>query len=81
MNHSYPVHCVVHALQSLKPLGHQQIRELLVDRLHLLRDLEDPLFIRVRRVIVGGRAGTKVRGIFSRFSIDDSKKVESSLGV
>lgn len=54
MNHrSYPVHGVVHALQRLKPLGHQEIRELFVNGLHFLRDLQYPLFVGIRRVVVG----------------------------
>lgn len=55
----YPVHRVVDALQRLQPLGHQQVRELLVNRLHFLRHLQDPLFVRIRSVVVSRRAETE----------------------
>lgn len=62
MNHrTYPVHGIVHALQRLKPLGHQQIRELFVNWLHLLRHLQYPLLVGIRRVVVG-RGATKQAG-------------------
>lgn len=59
MNHrTYPVHGIVHALQRLKPLGHQEIRELFVNGLHFLRDLQYPLLVGIRRVVVGRGART-----------------------
>lgn len=63
MNHrTYPVHGIVHALQRLKPLGHQQIRELFVNWLHLLRHLQYPLLVGIRRVVVGRRATEQTEG-------------------
>lgn len=63
MNHrTYPVHGIVHALQRLKPLGHQQIRELFVNWLHLLRHLQYPLLVGIRRVVVGRRATEQAGG-------------------
>ena len=53
---AYPVHGHVHALQGLQPLGHEQVGELAVDGLHLPRHLQDPLLVRVGRVVVGRRA-------------------------
>jgi hypothetical protein len=43
----------VHRLEGLEAFGHQEVGELLVDRLHLLRHLENPLFVRVGGVVVG----------------------------
>lgn len=62
MNHrTYPVHGIVHALQRLKPLGHQEIRELFVNGLHFLRDLQYPLLVGIRRVVVGRGATEQAR--------------------
>lgn len=62
MNHrTYPVHGIVHALQRLKPLGHQEIRELFVNGLHFLRDLQYPLLVGIRRVVVGRGAMEQAR--------------------
>lgn len=62
MNHrTYPVHGIVHALQRLKPLGHQEIRKLFVNGLHFLRDLQYPLLVGIRRVVVGRGAMEQAR--------------------
>lgn len=62
MNHrTYPVHGIVHALQRLKPLGHQEIRELFVNGLHFLRDLQYPLLVGIRCVVVGRGAMEQAR--------------------
>lgn len=52
----------VHALQRLQPLSHEQVRELAVDGSHLSRHLEDPLLVRVGRVVVGRRAAAEGAG-------------------
>lgn len=80
MNHrTYPVHGVVHTLQRLKPLGHQEIRELFVNGLHFLRDLQYPLLVGIRRVVVGrgARRNEKRRKIDGSF-LDDSPEIPVS---
>lgn len=46
---------LVDALQRLQPLGHEHVGEAPVDGLHVRRHAQDPLLVRVGRVVVGRR--------------------------
>ena len=48
----HPGNGVVDRLQRLESLRHEDVGELLVDRLHPPRHLQDPLLVRVRGVVV-----------------------------
>lgn len=49
----------VDALKCLQSLCHEEIGEFPVNRLHFLRDSEDPLLVRVGCKVVGWRAAKK----------------------
>lgn len=58
-----PFHGHVDALESLQPLRHEEIRKSTMDGLHFRGNPENPLLVRVRGIIVGGRAEIIKRGI------------------
>lgn len=60
----------VDGLQGLQALGHEQVGELLVDGLHLLGDLQDPLLVGVGGVVVGGSAAKRGLCEFARWTGD-----------
>ena len=56
---------VVDGLERLEPLGHEQVREPSLHGRHPPGDLQDPLLVRVGRVVVrGGAGGGKVFLVF-----------------
>jgi hypothetical protein len=60
---NYSFNALVDRLQGLEPLGHEDVGKLLVDGLHAVRHLEDPLFVGVGRVVIGGSAKRSERKI------------------
>ena len=49
----YPLYWIVDTLQSLQSFRHKDVGETLVDWFHLAEPAKDPLFVGIRREIVG----------------------------